>query len=157
MSSAYHPQIDGQTEVLNRCLETYLRCFASSRQKQWSHWLPCSVHYYESGCTTVAQIENNLCERDALLKSLQKNLQAAQDRIKLNSNCHRRELEFKPSDLVYLKLQPFQQMSIRLQGNMKLSPRFYGLFRILARVGKVAYHLELPPHSRLHPVFHVSQ
>ena len=92
-----------------------------------------------------------------MLKSLQKNLQAVQDRIKLNSNCHRRELEFKPSDLVYLKLQPFQQMSIRLQGNMKLSPRFYGLFHILARVGKVAYHLELPPHSRLHPVFHVSQ
>lgn len=184
MSSAYHPQTDGQTEVLNRCLETYMRGFASSRQKQWSRWLPWAEYWYntsyqtatqmtpfevvyeelhplntiiESGTTTAAQVENNLCERDALLKSLRKNLQAAQDRMKLNSNRHRRKLEFEPSDFVYLKLQPFRQMSIRVRGNMKLSPRFYGPFRILARVGKVAYHLELLPHSRLHPVFHVSQ
>ena len=38
---------------------------------------------------------------------------------------------------------------------MKLSPRFFDPFRILAQVGKVAYHLELLPHSRLHLVFHV--
>ena len=68
---------------------------------------PPTVHYYESGSTTVAKVENNLCERDALLKSLRKNLQAAQDRMKLNSNQHHCELEFEPSDLVYLKLQPF--------------------------------------------------
>ena len=40
---------------------------------------------------------------------------------------------------------------------MKLSPRFYGTFQVLERIGTVAYHLELPPHSRLHPIFHVSQ
>ena len=77
--------------------------------------------------------------------------------MKLNSNHHRCELEFKLGDFVYLKLQPFRQMSVRVRGNMKLSPRFYGPFHILARVGKVAYRLELLPHSRLHPVFHVSQ
>ena len=108
---------------------------------------PPTIHYYESGSTTVAQVENNLCERDALLKSLRKNLQAAQDRMKLNSNRHRRELEFEPVEFLYLKLQRFRQMSVRMRGNMKLSPRFYGPFRILARVGKVAYRLELSPHS----------
>lgn len=40
MSSGYHPWSDGQTKVVNRCLETYLRCFMGNKPKQWVHWLP---------------------------------------------------------------------------------------------------------------------
>jgi IS30 family transposase len=38
--TAYHPQSDGQTEFANKCLETYLRCFASENKNQWAQWLP---------------------------------------------------------------------------------------------------------------------
>jgi hypothetical protein len=40
LSTTYHPQIDGQTEIVNKCLETYLRCFASKSKNQWAQWLP---------------------------------------------------------------------------------------------------------------------
>ena len=39
-SSTYHPQIDGQSEVVTKCLETYLQCFVTDKLKQWVKWLP---------------------------------------------------------------------------------------------------------------------
>ena len=105
MSSAYHPQMDGQTEVLNCCLETYLRCFASSKQKQWLKWLPWveywynmsyhtatrmtpfeavygrppeTIHSYVHEETLVAQVEQSLCSRDEILRLLKESLVTAQ-------------------------------------------------------------------------------
>jgi hypothetical protein len=48
LSTAYHPQIDGQTEIVIVCLETYLRCFASDRQHQWAHWFPLADSWYNT-------------------------------------------------------------------------------------------------------------
>jgi len=58
---------------------------------------------------------------------------------------------------VFVKLQPYIQSSLSQRANQKLSFKFFGPYRVVARVGTMAYQLELPASSSMHPVFHVSQ
>ena len=69
---------------------------------------------------------------------------------------HQMERSFEVGDLVYLKLQPYRQSSLKEKGKEKLKPRFYGPYRVVCRIGEVAYELELLEGSRIHNVFHVS-
>lgn len=48
MSSSYHPQSDGQTERVNQCLETFLRCFVNANPKKWKEWLPLAEYWYNT-------------------------------------------------------------------------------------------------------------
>ncbi|XP_076886479.1 DEAD-box ATP-dependent RNA helicase 52A-like [Bidens hawaiensis] len=76
--------------------------------------------------------------------------------MKQTAELKRTERLFEVGDWVYLKLQPFVQSTMRVRKYYKLGPKYYGPFLILQKVGKVAYRLDLPDDSQIHPVFHVS-
>ena len=69
---------------------------------------------------------------------------------------HCRDVEFQVGDMVYLKIQTYRLKSLATRVNQKLSPRYYRPLPILERIGAVAYRLELPSGTLVHPVFHVS-
>ena len=55
MSTAYHPQTDGQTEVVNRCLGCYLRCMCGEKPKEWTKWLPLAEFWYNTNFHSAIQ------------------------------------------------------------------------------------------------------
>ena len=91
------------------------------------------------------------------IKLVKEKMKEAQDRQKSYADKRRKHLEFEVGDLIYLKMITFKGRA-RVSGRRKLDPRFLGPFRILERVGAVAYKLDLPSEmDAYHNVFHVSQ
>jgi hypothetical protein len=87
---------------------------------------------------------------------LKDHLQRAQNQQKVQADKHRVDCTFEVGDLVYLRLQPYRQASIKRSGAEKLQPHFFGPYKVSRRIGVVAYELELPQGSKIHNVFHVS-
>lgn len=111
---------------------------------------------YVQGTTKVQAVEDQLRSREQIAKLLKENLDAARQRMKRQADFNRTECSLETGDWVYLRLQPCRQASVAMRRSLKLSPRFYGPFQILQKIGEVAYKLDLPLESRIHPVFHVS-
>jgi transposase InsO family protein len=183
-SSSYHPQSDGQTEIVNKCLEGYLRFFVSDKQAQWFKWLPLAEWWYNTSFHTatkmtpfmalygyhppsitsslkekskVQAVEDHIENQQQVLQILKDNLTMAQNRMKQQADQHRSERSFEVGDWVFLRLQPYKQMSLKqAKKDNKLSPKYYGPYKVLQKIGTMAYKLELPASSRVHPVFHVS-
>lgn len=183
MSSSYHPQPDGQTERVNQCLETYLHCSVHSCPGNWSKWVSLAEYWYNTSfhsalgrtpfeviyghlprefgidqvdSSTVPDLAAWFQEREILLDHLQQQLKRAQDWMKKHVECHRIDRSFEIGDAVLLKLQPFTQTTVARRPFQKLAFRYYGRYIIQAKVGAVAYHLDLPDTSKIHPLVHVS-
>jgi hypothetical protein len=76
--------------------------------------------------------------------------------VLLNADRQRLECSFEVGDLVFLRLQPYRQSSLKRTEENKLKPKFYGLYIVIRRIGEVAYELDLPEGRKIHNVFHVS-
>jgi transposase InsO family protein len=134
-SSSYHPQSDGQTEIVNKCLEGYLRCFVSDKQTQWFKWLPLVEWWYNTSFHTttkmtpfmalygyhppsitsslkekskVQAVEDHIKNQQQVLQILKDNLTMAQNRMKQQADQHRSERSFEVGDWVFLRLQPYK-------------------------------------------------
>ena len=75
--------------------------------------------------------------------------------MKEHADSKHREVQWSVEEFVYVKLRPYRQSSLARRVNEKLSPRFYCPFKILQKIGPVAYKLELLDTARIHPIFHV--
>lgn len=112
---------------------------------------------FDKGVTVVSSVEQSLLDRYAALQELKLHLQPAQRQMKRTTDRKRRDIQFEVDELVYLKLKMYHQHSVTNRWSANLSLRYYGPFKVSARVGQVAYKLKLPPRTVIHPMFHVSQ
>jgi hypothetical protein len=183
-SSSYHPQYDGQTEIVKKIMEGYLRCFVSDKQTQWFKWLPLEERWYNTSFHTatkmtpfmalygyhppsitsylkekskVQAVEDHIEHQQQVLQILKDNLTMAQNRMNQQADQHCSEISFEVGDWVFLRLKPYKQMSLKKdKKDNKLSPKYYGPYKVLQNIGTMAYKLEFLESSRVHPVFHVS-
>ncbi|GKB12559.1 putative reverse transcriptase domain-containing protein [Tanacetum coccineum] len=151
MSIAYHPETDGQSERTIQTLEDMLRACVLDFGKGWDRHLPLVEFSYNNSYHTSIKA--------AAFEALygRNSIQAACDRQKIYANVRRKPLEFQVGDKVMLKVSPWKGV-IRFGKRGKLNPSYIGPFKINAKVGTVAYRLELPEKlSRVHSTFHVSK
>ncbi|GJR74480.1 putative reverse transcriptase domain-containing protein [Tanacetum coccineum] len=183
MSTAYHPQTDGQSERTIQTLEDMLRACAIDFGKGWVNHLPLvefshnnSYHasikaapfeaLYGRKCrspvcwTEVGEAQilgpELIQETTEKIIQIKQRMQAARDRQKSYADLKRKPMEFQVGDKVMLKVSPWKGV-VRFGKRGKLNPRYVGPFKVLEKVGEVAYKLELPEElSRVHNTFHVS-
>ncbi|GKB20280.1 putative reverse transcriptase domain-containing protein [Tanacetum coccineum] len=148
MSTAYHPQTDGQSERTIQTLEDMLRACAIDFGKGWVNHLPL-VDWRSSN--TRSRTNSRGTEKIIQIKQ---RMQAARDRQKSYADLKRKPMEFQVGDKVMLKVSPWKGV-VRFGKWGKLNPRYVGPFKVLEKVGEVAYKLELPEElSRVHNMFH---
>jgi RNase H-like domain found in reverse transcriptase/Reverse transcriptase (RNA-dependent DNA polymerase)/Integrase zinc binding domain/Chromo (CHRromatin Organisation MOdifier) domain/Integrase core domain len=182
LSTAFHPQTDGQTERVNQVLEGYMRSYCSYQQDDWADLLPLAEYAYNSAISEATKFSpfcanygfeprtnwpnpkpspewDNPASKvvvsqwESIWLSMSENL--AKSRLRMTrwyNKTHQQGPEFSPGDEVML-----DRRNVQTKRPMnKLDQKRFGPFKVKKAVGKRAYELELPQQMRIHPVFHVA-
>jgi len=139
LSLAYHAQTDGQTEILNRCFETYLRCMCIQNPRDWAKWLALAEWWYNATFQFAAQmtpykvvynqpppvhlpylagesphptVDRSIQKWELMITLLKSNLRRTQQRMKQLGDKGRSDRGFQIGDWVWLKLQAYRQTSV---------------------------------------------
>ncbi|GKA76421.1 putative reverse transcriptase domain-containing protein [Tanacetum coccineum] len=183
MSTAYHPQTDGQSERTIQTLEDMLRACVMDFGGSWDTHLPLIEFSYNNSyhtsikCAPFEALYGRKCRSPVIwtevgesqligpeivqettekIFQIKERLKTARSRQKSYADKRRKPLEFEVGDRVLLKVSPWKGV-VRFGKKGKLAPRYVGPFEIIERVGPVAYRLKLPQElSCVHDTFHVS-
>ncbi|GJY89468.1 putative reverse transcriptase domain-containing protein [Tanacetum coccineum] len=153
MSTAYHPQMDGQKFSYNNSYHSSIQC--ALFEALYGKKCRSPVLWAEIGESSLfgPELVQETTDKVVLIKE---KLKAARDRQKSYANNRRKPLEFKVEDRVLLKVSPWKGV-IRFGTKGKLAPRYVGPFEIFERIGPITYRLRLPEElSTVHDTFHVS-
>ncbi|KAL0400343.1 UNVERIFIED_CONTAM: hypothetical protein Sradi_2377600 [Sesamum radiatum] len=116
---------------------------------------PPSLIQYLSDGTDVAAVDDLVSSHHRRILFVVKfHLGRARQRMNSLADAHRQERTFATVDWVHLRLQPYRQQSVQRRSSHKLAKWYFGPFRVLRRIGAVAYELGLPC-TRIHTVIHV--
>jgi hypothetical protein len=181
LSTAFHPQTDGQTERQNQTLQEYLRAFCSECQTEWAKRLPIAEFAYNNAYRNdlntspfytvlgyhpsfrydagdsafegeVPAAKERIQRIHDLRESFQKRLEQASQSRAIYYNKKHQPMKFKKGDLVLVSTKNLRTRS----ASRKMTQRFMGPFRVDEPVGTQAYRVHLPTTMRIHNVFHVS-
>ncbi|GKB53035.1 putative reverse transcriptase domain-containing protein, partial [Tanacetum coccineum] len=183
MSTSYHPQMDGQSERTIQTIEDMLRACAIDFGKGWVNHLPLVEFSYNNSyhasikaapfealygrkcrspvCwTEVGEAQllgpELIQETTDKIVQIKQKMQAARGRQKSYADLKRKPMEFQVGDKVILKVSPWKGV-VHFGKRGKLNPRYVGPFKVLEKVGEVAYKLELLEElSMVYNTFHVS-
>ena len=179
LSTSYHPQTDGQTERTNQTIEQYLRYYLNYEQNNWVSLLPIAQFAFNNSAAMTGispffanygkhpSIEKTpkgvkpLSEKahvsiqkiQELHKALKEDLEFIAQRTAKHANKKRSEgPDLRKGGIVYLLRKNIKTK----RPSDKLDHTKLGPFKIQEKLGPITFKLELPPHMRIHPVFHIS-
>ena len=177
ISTAYHPQTDGQSERTNQFLETYLRFYCEEKQDDWHKWLPFAefAHNQWLNATTektpfnlimgytprlkwnllpsqILAVEESLRKLEEIRQEAFRNILKVQSVLHMRKKGNKHFKQYQEGDQVWI-----EGINLKtLYPTAKLAPKCYRPFKILKQMSPAVYQVEIPKHWKIHNVFHAN-